>query len=126
MADYVDTSWSNPASYSAAVRHGDTIYTSGNLGVDPGEPPVGFATQCEVALNRMIASVEAAGGGLDTILRIGAYIRDIDDFEEWDAVYRRVIARTPMPVRTTVQIGGFAAPCMVEVDCIAYRRTEQR
>lgn len=120
MAEYLDTDWSNPASYSQAVRHGDMIFTSGNLGADPGGAPVDFAAQATVALERMIASVELLGGSLDTILRIGAYIADINDFAEWDEVYRRVIARSPMPARTTVQIGGFAAPNTVEVDCVAY------
>ena len=126
MAEYVNTAWSNPESYSAAVRHGDLIFTSGNLGAEPGGDPVAFETQCEVALDRMIRSVEAAGGALDTILRIGAYIADINDFGQWDTVYRRVISRSPMPVRTTVQIGGFALPNLVEVDCIAHTRMEHQ
>jgi enamine deaminase RidA (YjgF/YER057c/UK114 family) len=44
----------------------------------------------------------------------------MDDFETYDEIYRRVIAVQPKPVRTTVQIGGFVDPLLIEVDAVAH------
>ncbi len=73
----------------------------------------------ETALRRLVQVVEAAGGSLGSIVKINGYLRSMADFEVYDAVYRRVIAVDPMPARTTVEIGGFAEPLLVEVDAVA-------
>ncbi len=112
--------WGTPESYSGAVRLGDLIFTSGQLGATPGGAAVDFETQCEVALRRLVETIEAAGGSRSTIVRISGYLANIQDFAMYDQVYRSVIAVTPMPARTTIEIGGFVAPCLVEVDAIAF------
>jgi 2-iminobutanoate/2-iminopropanoate deaminase len=120
--EHFETGSGKPDSYSQAVRWGDMIYTSGQLGADPGGPEVSFAEQAEIALRRMVAAVEAAGGSLETILKINGYLTTLDDFPAYDAVYRKVIAVHPKPARTTIENGGFIAPCRVEVDAVAVAR----
>jgi 2-iminobutanoate/2-iminopropanoate deaminase len=107
------------ASYSAAVRVGDLIWTCGQLGAEPGGPAVDFETQAEAALKRLVAVVEEAGGSVETIVKINGYLASMSDFAAYDRIYRSVIAAQPMPARTTVQIGGFVEPLLVEVDAIA-------
>jgi 2-iminobutanoate/2-iminopropanoate deaminase len=116
---YLDAEWGNPRSYSQAVRIGDMIFTAGQLGAEPGGDPVDFSTQTETALRRLITVVENAGGSLATILKVNCYLRSIDDFEEFDAIYRRTIPLEPKPARTTVQIGGFIGPLLIEIDAVA-------
>lgn len=111
--------WGSPARYSQAVRVGDLIFTSGQLGAEPGGTRVPLEVQVETALRRLVQVVEAAGGSLGSIVKINGYLRSMADFEVYDAVYRRVIAVDPMPARTTVEIGGFAEPLLVEVDAVA-------
>ena len=64
--------------------------------------------------------VESAGGSVATILRINGYLQTMDYFEVYDEIYRRVVAVEPKPTRTTVQIGGFVEPLLVEVDAVAH------
>ena len=120
--EHFQAEWGNRASYSAAVRAGDLIVTCGQLGAEPGGPPVDFATQAETALRRLVAVVEQAGGGVETILRINGYLASMNDFASYDRIYRQVIGVDPKPTRTTVQLGGFVAPLLVEVDAIALAR----
>jgi 2-iminobutanoate/2-iminopropanoate deaminase len=120
--EHFQADWGNPASYSQAVRAGNVIVTCGQLGAEPGGPPVAFETQAETALSRLLAVIEAAGGGVDTILRINCYLASMNDFPAYDRIYRSLIDVDPKPTRTTVQIGGFVAPLLVEVDAIAVAR----
>jgi len=117
--EHFQSEWGDPERCSAAVRAGDLIWTCGQLGTVPGADAIDFATEVETALRQLLAVVEDAGGNLETIVKINAYIADIDDFPVYDRVYRAVIMRQPMPPRTTVQIGRFLPPIRVEVDAVA-------
>jgi enamine deaminase RidA (YjgF/YER057c/UK114 family) len=70
-----DTEWGNPRSYSQAVRAGDLIFTCGQVGVARGEKPLPFADEAEITLRRMVGAVEAAGGSLETILKVNRLSR---------------------------------------------------
>jgi len=118
--EHIDSEWGNPGSYSQAVRSGPLIFTCGQLGAEPGGSEVDFATQAETALRRLVEVVERAGGGVETILKINGYLASMDDFSVYDEIYRRLIAVEPKPVRTTVQIGRFVDPLLIEVDAVAH------
>jgi 2-iminobutanoate/2-iminopropanoate deaminase len=107
-----------PRSYSQAVRHGSLIITAGHLGTEP-EIEASVEEQTRNALRQLLATVERSGGSAQSILRINAYLATMDDFEAYDRVYREVIGLDERPTRTTVQIGGFKSPYLVEVDAIA-------
>lgn len=113
-----------PRSYSQAVRYGWLIVTAGHLGAAP-EMEASIEEQTRSALTELLASVERAGGSAESILRINAYVATMDDFEVYDQVYREVIGLGKRPTRTTVQIGGFKPPYLVEVDAIAVALDEQ-
>lgn len=108
-------------SYSAGVSHGSIIVTSGHLGAAPGGAPVPFGEQAERALDALVETVTQLGGSAKTILKINAYLADMADFPAWDRIWRERLALDPMPARTSVQVGGFIDPLLVELDCIAYR-----
>jgi 2-iminobutanoate/2-iminopropanoate deaminase len=109
---HFQSEWGNAASYSAAVRVGDLIWTCGQLGAEPSGPPVDFEVQ----------AVEEAGGSIQTIVKINGYLASMSQFPAYDRIYRSVIGGRPMPARTTVQIGGFVEPVLVEVDAVALAR----
>jgi 2-iminobutanoate/2-iminopropanoate deaminase len=118
--EHFEQPWGNPGSYSQCVRAGgDLIVTCGQAGADVGAEPVAFERQAQTALERMLASVRAAGGAPEHVIKVNAYLRTLDDFPAFDAVYRRVMAVEPKPARTTVEITRFPAPLLVEVDCWA-------
>ncbi|MGH8924087.1 MAG: RidA family protein [Acidimicrobiia bacterium] len=116
---FFQTADGNPASYSAAARVGDLIYTAGQIGAEVGGPPVDVGEQVRTALSRLIAAVEAAGGGVETIVKINTYLADLNDFPLYDQIYRELVAVDPKPARTSVQIAAFPAPLKIEIDAVA-------
>ena len=117
-----ETGSGNPASYSAAVRAGDLIFTAGQIALVPGAEPMDFREQAALALHHVIAAVEAAGGSLETIVKVNGYLADLDDWPAYDEVYRSIVGVDPKPARTTVQIVRFPPPILVEVDAVAVAR----
>jgi 2-iminobutanoate/2-iminopropanoate deaminase len=113
----------NPGeNYATAVVGGGLVFVCGQLGAEPGGPGASFQEQLRLALGRLIAAVEACGGARETIVKVNGYIADVSYFDVYHAVYREVIGPGPMPARTTVQVGGFVPPILVEVDAIAVTR----
>jgi 2-iminobutanoate/2-iminopropanoate deaminase len=118
IMEHVQQPWGAPGSYSQAVRAGDVAFVAGHIGVEVGDPPVPLEQQVRTALTRLLATVELAGGSRETILKVNAYLASGEDFETYDAIYRELIGPEPMPARTTVEIGSFAAPILFEVDAV--------
>lgn len=116
---FVQDPHGRPTSYSAAVRAGELIYTAGQIGAGVGGPPVNTAEQVRTALRLVIATVEAAGGGVETIVKVNAFLADLDDFPLYDQIYREIINLDPKPARTTVQIAALPHPLRIEVDAVA-------
>lgn len=123
MIEHVQMPWGNPGSYSQAVCTGELIFTCGQLGVAPDEPDVPFEIQARTVLERLVAVVCEAGGSVESIIKVNGYLADLADFPVYDRLYREIIAGDPKPARTTVQIGAFAPPILVEVDAVALRTT---
>jgi 2-iminobutanoate/2-iminopropanoate deaminase len=119
--EHIQQPWGNPASYSQAAVTDSLIFTCGQLGADPGDATTSFEMQAETALRRLVAVIEAAGGSISTIVKVNGYLADLADFPIYDRLYREILAATPMPARTTVQIAGFVPPILVEVDAVALR-----
>jgi enamine deaminase RidA (YjgF/YER057c/UK114 family) len=105
--------------YSTAVRSGDLIFVSGHLGTTSGGSDRSFEEQLRIALGGVLAAVESLGGDRDTLLKVNGYLARIEDFPEYHRIYREVLGSGPLPARTTVQIGGFQPPILVEMDAIA-------
>jgi 2-iminobutanoate/2-iminopropanoate deaminase len=115
---YCDES-NDGSNYSTAVRSGELIFVSGQLGADPHGPDVPFETQLRTALANLFAAVTALGSGIDMLLKVNGYIANIEDFPDYHRIYREGFGDVPRPARTTVQIGAFEPPILVEIDAIA-------
>ena len=110
-----------PASFSDAVAWNGLIVTSGHFGVELGGAPVPFREQAERTLTALLDTLAKLGGGPESILKVNAYLATMGDFPVWDEVYRALLPLAPMPARTSVAVGDFVAPMLIELDCIAYR-----
>lgn len=90
--------------YSQAIRAGDFLFLSGQGPYDADGARVGttIAEQVRQVLGNLDAVARAAGGSLQTAVRLGMYISDMAHFDEMDAEYRRFFS-DPMPARTTIQ-----------------------
>jgi 2-iminobutanoate/2-iminopropanoate deaminase len=104
--------------YSQAVRGGHTIYLAGQGPFDPatGEQPEGFEEQVRQTLRNLDAAARAAGASLADAVRVGVYLRDIEDLPAMNRVYQEVVPE-PYPARTTIQSD---LPFSIEIDAVLY------
>jgi 2-iminobutanoate/2-iminopropanoate deaminase len=105
--------------FSHAVRGGHTVYLAGQGPFDPdtGAQPEGFEPQARQTFRNLEAAARSAGASLADAVRIGVYLRDMEDFPVLNAVYEEFVP-PPFPARTTIQsdLPGFA----IEVDAVLY------
>jgi 2-iminobutanoate/2-iminopropanoate deaminase len=104
--------------YSHAVVSGGFVFISGQGPVDPesGTIPDAFADQVRQTLENVRTILEAAGSGLDDVVKVNAYVTDLTQFQEFNEVYGEFFTHDP-PARTTV--GTSLLGFLVEIDCIA-------
>ena len=113
--------------YSPGVTFGQLVFVSGQGATVPGTGElVGLdvETQTEQVFKNIAAILEAAGSGLDHILRCGVFLADMRDFPKMNAVYERMMAGNKA-ARTTVQVAALPVNgLLVEIDAIAYAPQE--
>ena len=109
------------APYSQAIRAGGFVFVSGQLALRPGSPDIvgeGIAEQTDQVFANLRAILEEAGSGLDRIVKTTVYLRDLDDFQGMNEVYRRHVAEVP-PARATLEVSALPSGALVEIDAIA-------
>jgi 2-iminobutanoate/2-iminopropanoate deaminase len=108
--------------YSQAIRSGDMVFCSGQLGLEPvsGELVEGVGAQAERALRNLQSVLDAAGLGFDDVVKTSIFLVDIEDFQAVNAVYARFMPDPP-PARSTVQVAALPKGGLVEIDAIARR-----
>jgi len=107
--------------YSPVVVSGDLVVTAGQVANDATGSVVSdeIEGQCRQVLDNIRACLEAAGCGLADVIKVNAFLTDLDNFPVYNAVYREYFSE-PYPARTTV--GAALAPgLLVEVEVIARR-----
>lgn len=110
-----------PGPYSQAIRYGNLIFVAGQTSEDPITNKIihdSVAAQTERILNNIKAILEAAGSGLDKILRCDVFLSSIDHKEEMNEAYRKFFPIDP-PARNTVAVAGLDARLDVEIEVIA-------
>jgi reactive intermediate/imine deaminase len=105
--------------YSQAVRVGDTVYLSGQIGLDPSTMLLveGINAQIERVLENLKAVVEAAGGTLADIVRVTVFLTDLDNFIMFNEIMSRYFAE-PYPARAVVGVAALPRGALVEADAI--------
>lgn len=110
--------------YSQAIRAGDFVFVSGQVGMAPGATELVGPTieeQTEQALANVAAILEAAGSGLDLLVKTTVFLQDLDDFAAMNEVYRGRVGDLP-PARATVQVAKLPNGALIEIDAIALAR----
>ncbi|MCG8590621.1 MAG: RidA family protein [Proteobacteria bacterium] len=108
--------------YSQAIRHGDLLYVSGQIPLDPktGEPVRGeIEDQVRQVLSNLRAVLDAGGASFASVLRTTVYVTDLSLFARVNAVYAEAFDADPAPARATVQVAALPLGAEVEIDCIA-------
>jgi 2-iminobutanoate/2-iminopropanoate deaminase len=107
--------------YSVAIQLGNLVFASGQLGLDPATGNLadgGIEAETRQSLTNIKNVLEAAGSGLDKVVKTSVFLRDMADFPRMNAVYGEFFGENP-PARSTVQVtlpkGG-----AVEIDAIGF------
>jgi len=107
--------------FSSAVRVGDLLFLSGQIGNVPGTRQLadgGIAGQTRQVLENIKAVLAFAGSSLDRAVKCTVFLADIQDFAAMNAVYATYFPKDP-PARSTVAASGLAGGARVEIECIA-------
>jgi 2-iminobutanoate/2-iminopropanoate deaminase len=107
--------------YSQGVRAGDLVFTAGQLGTDPASGE--FAAddvggQAEQALANLAAILDAAGSGLDQLVKVTVFLADIAEWPAMNEVYSRVIP-APYPARSAFAVKDLPKGARVEIEAVA-------
>lgn len=106
--------------YSHATRHGDLLFCSGQIPLDPGSGEIVGATAAEQAsrcLENLQAVCAAAGTSLARALRMTIYMTDLGEFAAVNEVYGGFFAADP-PARVTVGVAALPKGAYVEIDAV--------
>lgn len=109
--------------FSQATVHGDTVYLSGQVPVDPETGDVVGETlteQVDRTMENAATILEAAGSSLDDVLKVTAFLTDINDFDEFNEAYRPHVSE-PYPARSAYEVSDLAIDIDVEIELIAER-----
>ncbi len=104
--------------YSQAVRLGDVIYLSGQLGARPdGTLPASFPDQVRQALDNVAALLSESGSSLALVAKVNIYVTDFSRLGEMNEIYRTYFPHRP--AKTTVEIARLDKGAQIEVEVVA-------
>ena len=105
--------------YSQAIRAGDTVYLSGQIGLDPatGTLREGMEAQARQAFENLRAVAQAAGGSLDDVVKTTLLLADLADFTRVNEIMAGFFAK-PYPARATYQVAALPRGARVEVEAV--------
>ena len=108
------------APYSQAIKAGDYVFVSGQLGLRPGGTELvgGVAEQTEQVFSNLGAILEEAGSGLDRLVKTTVFLTDLGDFQAMNEVYARHAGDTP-PARSTIEVAALPSGAAVEIEAMA-------
>jgi 2-iminobutanoate/2-iminopropanoate deaminase len=109
------------APYSQGIRVGEFVFVSGQLALRPGDTELQGGTieeQTEQVFANLRAILEAAGSGLERLVKTTVFLQNLDDFQGMNSVYARHVGDTP-PARSTVEVARLPSGALVEIEAIA-------
>jgi 2-iminobutanoate/2-iminopropanoate deaminase len=108
------------APYSQAIRTGDYVFVSGQIGLKPdhGELTGSIEDQTEQVFANLAAILAESGTGLDRLVKTTVFLADFDDFAAMNEVYARHVGDSP-PARSTVEVSALPSGAKVEIEAIA-------
>jgi len=109
--------------FSEAVRVGNTLYLSGQIGIKPGSLELvsgGIQAQSRQTLENIKTTLETHGYTLRDVVKCTVMLADIAEWATFNEVYKTYFA-PPYPARSALGANGLAMGARVEVECIAVR-----
>lgn len=107
--------------FSQGIVHGDVVYTSGQVGVDPETGELvegGIRAETRRTMENVSAILEAAGASLDSAIKATVFLTDMSEFAEFNEVYSEFVDE-PRPARSAVEVSALAGDYAVEIEMVA-------
>jgi len=107
--------------YSQALRAGDTVYVSGQIGLDPASMQLvdGIENQIHRVFKNLAAIAKASGLGLDRAVRMTVYLTDLGHFSKVNEIMAQYVGQ-PYPSRAAIGVASLPRGALVEIDCVLY------
>jgi 2-iminobutanoate/2-iminopropanoate deaminase len=109
------------APYSQAVKANGFVFVSGQLALKPDHAELvgdNVSDQTEQVLTNLGAILEAAGTGLERLVKTTVFLQNLDDFPAMNEVYKQHVGEQP-PARSTVEVAKLPSGALVEIEAIA-------
>jgi 2-iminobutanoate/2-iminopropanoate deaminase len=109
------------APYSQAIKAAGLVFVAGQVSLKPDHGEIVGGTiqeQTEQVLTNLRAILEAAGTGLDRLVKTTVFLQNLDDFPGMNEVYREHVGGQP-PARSTVEVAKLPSGALVEIEAIA-------
>jgi 2-iminobutanoate/2-iminopropanoate deaminase len=109
------------APYSQAISAGGLVFVSGQLALRPDHADIvgdSITEQTEQVFANLRSILEAAGSGLDLLVKTTVYLADLGDFGGMNEVYARHVGDAP-PARATIEVAALPSGAKVEIEAIA-------
>jgi 2-iminobutanoate/2-iminopropanoate deaminase len=112
------------APFSAAVRVGEIVYLSGQIGIGAdGKLPPEFAAQARQTMANVGAVLQQTGLGYDDVFKCTVMLADMSRWEDFNKVYVTYFKPERLPARSALGANGLARGAQLEVECLARART---
>jgi 2-iminobutanoate/2-iminopropanoate deaminase len=106
--------------FSPAVRSGDFLFFSGQIGQDPATGKLaegGVEAEARQLFRNLAALLEAASKGFDDVVKANVYLTDIGDFAAINAIYGDAF-EAPFPARTTIAVAALPLGAAIEIELV--------
>jgi 2-iminobutanoate/2-iminopropanoate deaminase len=121
-AQYFPSNVAN-APFSAAVRVGEVVYLSGQIGIGAdGKLPPDFTGQAQNTMDNVSAALKQAGLGFDDVFKCTVMLADMSHWEDFNKIYVGYFKAERLPARSAVGANGLARGALVELECLARAR----
>ena len=108
-----------PYPFSAAVRTGNLLFLSGQVGMRDGKVGEGIEEQTRFTLENIRDVLAQAGCTLDDVVKVTVFLKDMSLWPAMNEVYREYFSKDP-PARSALGVSGLALPeLLVEIECVA-------
>jgi 2-iminobutanoate/2-iminopropanoate deaminase len=107
--------------YSQAIRANGLIFVSGQIPVHPETGRIvdgAIVEQTHQVMKNLAAILNAAGSGLDHVVKTTVFLSNLDDFAEFNRIYEEYFGKAK-PARATVQAAGLPKSVLLEIEAIA-------
>lgn len=108
--------------FSEAVKVGNTLYLSGQVGVVPETQqiaPGGIASESHQVMKNIKAVLEAHGYAMDNLIKCTVFLADMTEWPAFNEIYKGYLTEGKLPARSALGVNELALGARVEVECIA-------